>query len=218
MEVKNMAAAINFFAGQGGGTFVDLNASGLGFFGASFGTSVQVGEYQDSTFISASDGSAPAGPTATNCKFDTVTSGVIIDGAAAIVPSAVAINSGTLNIRFTFDSAVKTQNVELRIFNRTSITAGAEGVTTQVLQIANGGSGVSSSGTAIAASSHPGWITPSGSGVTMALLSSAGSGGLSPSGTDTQDIRHDWYTCMSATPLSIGSKENFGLYVQLEYL
>ena len=213
-----MAAAISFYAGQGGGTWVNMNASGLGFFGASFGTSVQVGEYQDSTYISASDGSAPAGPQATNCKYDIATSGVIIDGDAAVVPSAVAFNSGTLNIRFTFDSAVKTQNSEFRIFNRSSITVGAEGVTTQVLQVCNGGSGVSSSGTALAPGSHPGWIAPSGSGIIVPLLYGAGSGGLSPSGTDTQDTQHDWYTCMSASPLSIGSKENFGLYVQLEYL
>jgi hypothetical protein len=214
-----MAAAIDFYAGQGGGTFTDLNSSGLGFFGATFGTSVQVGQYQDSTYISASDGSAPAGPQATNCKYDTSDgSGVIINGDSAIVPSAVPINSGTLNIRFTFDSAVKTQNAEMRIFDRTTITNGATGVTTQVLQVANGGSGVSTSGTATAPASHLGWIAPSGSGVVVSLLSSAGSGGLSPSGTDTTDTRHDWYTCMSATPLSIGSKELFGMYVQLEYL
>lgn len=216
--MKDMAAAIDFLAGQGAGTWVDLNASGLGFFGASFGTSVQVGEYQDSTFISASDGSAPAGPEATNCKYDTVTSGVIIDGAGAIVPSAVAINSGTLNIRFTYDSAVKTQNCELRIFDRSTINNGATGVTTQVCQICNGGSGVSSSGTALAPAAHPGWVAPSGSGVVVPLLSSAASGGLSPSGTDSQDTRHDWYACLSASPLSIGSKEAFGIYCQLEYL
>jgi hypothetical protein len=213
---ENMAAAIDFYAGQGAGTWVDLSSSGLGFFGASFGTSVQVGQYQDSTFITTGTGSVE-GPEATNCKYETA-SGVIIDGDASVVPSAVAINSGTMNIRFTFDSAVKTQNCELRIFDRTDITAGAEGVTTQVCQIANGGSGVSTSGTLLAPASHPGWIAPSGSGVTMALLSSAGSGGLSPSGADTQDTRHDWYVCLSATPLSIGSKQNFGLYVQLEYL
>lgn len=212
-----MAAAINFYAGQGGGTWVDLNASGLGFYGASFGNSVQVGEYQDSTYITNSAG-VSQGPQSTNTKYDTVTTGVIIDGDAAIVPSAVAINSGTLNIRFTFDSSVKTQNCELRIFDRTVITNGATGVTTQVLQICNGGSGVSSSGTAEAPASHSGWVAPSGSGIVMALLYGAGSGGLSPSGTDTQDTRHDWYTCMSASPLSIGSKEAFGLYVQLEYL
>lgn len=212
-----MAAAINFYAGQGGGTWVDLNASGLGFFGASFGNSVQVGQYQDSTYITNNTGSSE-GPQGTNCKYDTGTSGVIVDGDSAIVASAVAINSGTMNIRFTFDTAVKTQNCELRIFDRTSITNGATGVTTQVLQVANGGSGVTSSGTAESPGSHTGWIAPSGSGVTMALLYSAGSGGLSPSGTDTEDTRHDWYVCMSATPLSIGSKEAFGLYVQLEYL
>lgn len=212
-----MAAAIDFLAGEGGGTFTDLSSSGLGFFGASFGTSVQVGEYQDSTFISSSNGSSE-GPEATNCKYDTVTSGVIVNGDVAVVPSSMVINSGTLNIRFTFDSVVKTQNAQLRIFNRSNVNTAAVGVTTQVLQIANGGSGVGTDGVAVAPGSHPGWIAPSGSGLTMALLSSAGSGGLSPDGVDTTDTRHDWYTCISASPLSIGSKESFGLYCQLEYL
>ena len=212
-----MAAAIDFYAGQGGGTWVDLNASGLGFFGASFGTSVQVGEYQDTSFISASDGSAPAGPQATNCKYVDA-SGVDINGSGEIAASAIPVTSGTMNIRFTFDSAVKTQNCELRIFDRSSITNGATGVTTQVLQLCNGGSGVSSSGTAVEPSATQSWIAPSGSGVTVPLLYSAASGGLSPSGTDSQDTRHDWYVCLSASPLSIGSKEAFGLYCQLEYL
>lgn len=214
-----MAASIDFYGGEGGGTWTDLNASGVGFFGASFGTSVQVGEYQDSSFICDSDGGADNGETQlTNCKFDSP-SGTIINGATSVVPSAVPINSGTLNIRFTYtDSAVKTQNCQLRIFNRTNINVGAVGVTTQVLQICNGGSGVTTSGTLLSPGTHPGWIAPSGSGTTMALLNSAGSGGLSPSGSDTQDMRHDWYVALSATPTSIGSKELFGLYVQLEYL
>ena len=212
-----MAAAIGFFAGQGGGTFTSLSSSGLGFFGASFGTSVQVGEYQDTTFISSSNGSSE-GPQATNCKYDSVTSGVIVNGDVPVVPSSMVINSGTLNIRFTFDTGVKTQNSQLRIFNRSNINVAAVGVTTQVLQVAYGGSGVDTDGTALAPGSHPGWIAPSGSGLTMALLSSAGSGGLSPDGVDTVDTRHDWYTCLSSSPLNIGSKESFGLYVQLEYL
>jgi len=211
-----MAAAIDFYAGQGAGTWVDLSSSGVGFYGAAFGNSVQVGQYQDSTFITTSNG-VTEGPEATNAKYIT-SSGLSIDGDVTVVPSAVALNSGTMNIRFTYDSAVKTQNCELRIYDRSSINNGATGVTTQVCQLANGGSGVSSSGTAIAPASHAGWVAPSGSGVTVALLSSAGSGGLSPSGTDTEDARHDWYACLSASPLSIGSKELFGLYVALEYL
>lgn len=214
-----MAAAITFYAGQGAGVFVNLSSSGLGFFGATFGTSVQVGQYQDSTFITTSNG-ASEGPQATNCKYDTSDgSGVIINDDAAIVPSAVPINSGTMNIRFTNDSTpVKTQNAELRIFDRDTITNGATGVITQVLQVVNGGSGVSSSGTVEAPASHSGWLAPSGDTVAMSLLSSAGSGGLSPSGTNTEDSRHDWYICMSASPINIGPKTAFGLYVQLEYL
>jgi len=211
-----MAAAITFYAGQGGGVWQNLNSSGLGFFGASFGTSVQVGQYQDSTFITTSNGSSQ-GPQATNCKFETP-SGVIINGDSSIQPSAVPINSGTMNVRFTFDSAVQTQNAELRIFDRSNINTGATGVTTKVLQVCNGGSGVSSSGTAIAPGSHSGWFTPVGSSVTVPLLSSAGTSGTSISGVATQDDRHDWYVCLSASPDSIGAKEAFGLYVQLEYL
>jgi hypothetical protein len=212
-----MAAAIDFYVGQGAGTWVDLNASGVGFFGSTFGHSVQVGEYQDTTYICSSNGQLE-GPQTTNCKFSTP-SGTIVNGdAVEVQPSAMVINSGSMNIRFTYDSAVKTQNCELRIFDRSIPTNGATGVITQVLQISNGGSGVSTSGTATAPASHLGWIAPSGSGVVVSLLSSAGSGGLSPSGTNTVDTRHDWYVGLSASPTSIGSKELFGLYLQLEYL
>ena len=32
------------------------------------------------------------------------------------------------------------------------------------------------------------------------------------------DTHHTWAVALSASPLSIGSKENFGLYLSLEYL
>ncbi len=211
-----MAAAIDFYAGLGGGSWIDLSVSGIGFFGAIFGTSVQVGQYQDSSFVSSSDGSSE-GHEATNCKFVTP-SGTSVNGDVEVAPTSMVVNSGTLNVRFTFDSVVKTQNCELRIFDRVAITNGATGVTTQVLQISNGGSGVSSSGTALTSANHQGWIAASGSGTVVNLLSSAGSGGLSPSGTDTEDTRHDWYVGLSASPLSIGAKQAFGIYTQLEYL
>lgn len=50
--------------------------------------------------------------------------------------------------------------------------------------------------------------TPVGSSTSM-----AGSyGGVTP------DLRHTWRVALSASPLSIGSKTNYGLYVSLEYL
>ncbi len=212
-------ASIDFYASQGGGTHVDMNGSGLSFFGAAFGNSVQVGQYQDSTYITQGGGT-PEGPQATNCKYDTSDgSGILVDDdAVAVQPSAIALNSGTMNIRFTHASAVNTQNGQVRIYDRTTITNGATGVTTQILQIVNGGSGVSTSGTAEALASHSGWIAASGENPRVNLLNNPGSGGLGPSGASDLDTRHDWFMCLSATPLSIGPKILYGIYAQLEYL
>jgi len=210
-----MAAEIKFYAGSGPyGTEVGTG-SGIGFYGSSFGASVQVGSYQDSSYMTNSAGSANYG-AATNTKYPGNASGVIIDDDPEVQLSGLPLTSGTVNVRFTFDSAVKTQNCELRIYDRTDKDNNPSGVTCQVAQLVNGGSGVSSSGTA--EGTNDGWSSLYGSGSTMVMLYSPGSGGLSPSGTDTEDTRHDWYFCLSATPTSIGSKTQFGLWVELEYL
>lgn len=210
-----MAAAIVFLAG-GSGQPTDITGSGLGFFGASFGTSVQVGQFQDTTFITNGAGSINAG-TSLNSKYVGNTSGVEIDGGPEIQLSGVPLVSGALNVRFTFDDPVTTQNAELRIFDRViPANNGASGVTTQVDQLVNGGSGVEANGNA--SGTNTGWSALNGSGVTMVLLNSPGSGGLSPSGSDTDDVRHDWYVMLSASPDSIGSKTAYGLFVELEFL
>lgn len=208
-----MAAAINFYHGNG---TTALSTSGVGFFGATFGSSVQVASYQDGTFITNSNGTVNGG-SLNNDKYVGTSSGVQVNGASTIDLSGVPVSSGTLNARFTFDSVVMTQNGQFRIMDRVSADAPASGVTSQVAQLVNGGSGVDQS-TGAAQASHNGWMALAGSGTTMTLLSSPGSGGLSPSGTGTTDTRHDWYLAMSATPISIGSKTSFGGYLQLEYL
>lgn len=208
-----MAAALKFYAGTAYGS--DITGSGLGFYGSSgFGTSVQVGQYQDTTFITNGAGSVNAG-TALNAKFIDA-SGASINGGGRVDLDTLPIGSGTLNVRFTFDSAVKTQNCELRIYDRTDEDNDPSGVTCKVAQICQGGSGVSSSGTLEAA--HGGFEELAGSGTVMVLLASPGESGLTPSGVDTEDDRHDWYAALSASPDSIGSKTAFGLWVELEYL
>jgi hypothetical protein len=154
-----------------------------------------------------------------NNKYVGTSSGVQVNGDATINLSGVPVSSGTLNARFTFDSVVMTQNGQFRIMDRVSADAPASGVTAQVAQLCNGGSGVNqSTGEATAPASHDGWLALAGSGVVMTLLSSPGSGGLSPNGTGTTDTRHDFYLALSASPSSIGSKTSFGGYVALEYL
>jgi len=211
-----MAAAVSFYAGF---TPVILTGSGLGFYGASFGTSVQVGQYQDSTFITNSTGSAQ-GPEANNAKYQGDVSGVNINGSGLMHIREVPLLSGTLNISFTNDTEVNTQNGEVRIFDRSDITQPASGVTSQVAQLVQGLSGVDpTTGAAqVWSAAEDGWLALSGSGLTMTLLNNPGSGGLGASGAAGEDTQHDWYLCLSASPDSIGSKTLYGLFTQLEYL
>lgn len=204
-------AQIDFYAGET--TQIDnLSGSGLGFFGGNFGFSVAVGEFQDTTFITDGNG-VNQGPQVDNIKFQNIGSGIINSASSGDPLTAVPNQLATLNVTFTHGTAVKTQNVEARIYDRALINNDPSGVTTQVAEVihpnitkVNDGSGDST------------WIQAHGSGVTVTLASSPGESGLSPNGPSTTDLKHDWYLALSASPDSIGSKTQFGFYVSLEYL
>ena len=205
-------AAINFFAGENFG-INDLAGSGLGFYGGGFGFSVEVAAFQDTTFITNGAGTSQ-GPQVDNIKWKDVASGIVNGASSGVALTAIPNYLATLNIRFTNPAAVKTQNAKLRIYDRSNINNAASGVTTKVAelihanisQILNNGSGDVT------------WNTPAGSAVIMDLVAAPGMSGLSPNGPSTTADRHDWYTAISASPDSIGSKTLYGLYVELEYL
>ena len=303
-----------------------LSGSGLGFFGTTAGSSVQIGAYQSTPYISNADGSTTSGQ-ANNTKYvaSTYPSGMVAmgetgGGTYTVGLSGVKSMKGTLGIQFDHTSAVKTQNVQLRIYDRTNINNPASGVNTKAAEIVNfNGSTYSSQGSVGESSSVVGsgdalwWGEPwpaalvtknyftnsvgtafyngtdsvaelantngdarlgqitgdretvGGSGVIVPLLDSPGSGqkqlqhtdaagstgmiwpkwsqyidssaqtGLFGGannfgdGTDASyigrtyggtgvDTHHNWSVALSATPLAIGSKEQYGLYVSLEYL
>ena len=209
-----MAPTIRFFANNGG-TFVDhLNGSGLGFYGSTFGQSVQVGQYQDTTYVTNATGTVNAW-LANNVKFISDASGSVNGGATQNIRT-IPNKDTTLNIRFTNDTAVKTQNIELRIYDRSDIARAASGVVAKIASIVH--PSVSSAGPSGSGSSL--WVTfdstTGGSG--MSLWASPGLSGLSPNGADTTSDTHDWYIAASLSPSSIGSKTQVGLYVSLEYL
>jgi hypothetical protein len=306
-----------------------LSGSGLGFFGETTGSSVQIGAFQDSTHVSNGDGSSTP-DQANNIKYvgATFPSGQCTVNAAGtaynVGLSGVKSRSCTFGVRFGHDTAVKVQNCQMRIFDRTNINFPASGVNTRVAEIVNfgdghasrnhaaqGGGGVAStavgSGDAfwwgepwpsdLVKSTHPyyenslgtkfyngleteavvngdtrlGELTDDdqavgGTGIIVPLLDSPGSGqqGLAHiadassatpgmiwpkwaqyidstkqatwnTSMGTMDgstvagqkktfggtglhTHHTWSLAISASPLSIGSKEQFGLYVSLEYL
>ena len=190
----------------------NLSGSGLGFYGSGFGDSVEVGEYQDSTFITDGNGTSQ-GPQVNNIKWLNAASG-IINGAGSGVPlTAIPNYLSTLNIRFSHGSAVKTQNAKLRIYDRSDIDNGASGVTTKVAEIIHPDTVPNDNG-----SGETEWIAPVGSALIMDLVASPGMSGERPSGSETSDTQHDWYCAISASPDSIGSKTLFGLYFSCEYL
>jgi hypothetical protein len=218
-----MAAAITFFAGLGQVDQYQFGhetpASGLGFYGTSFGNSVQVDYWQQSTFITNAGGSTE-GQQANNVTRDelndannpTATSGSI-NGANAIFIRRMPNNSGTLNLRFTYDSAVNVQNAKAYIYDRLVKTNNPSGVTCAIAELVHPWDSVA----IVSTSGSATWteITDTGTNY-ISLTNSPGESGLVPG--LLADTQHDWYLILAASPDSIGSKTQFGLYFELEYL
>ena len=204
-------AQISFFADD---VSVNLNGSGLGFFGdGGFGQSVEVGAYQGTTYITDGNGSLDGGAVE-NAKRAHPSSGINSSiGTDPVALTSIPNRLATLNIRFTHDSAVKLQNTKMRIFDRSNINNTASGVLTKAAQIIHPYFNVGNTGSGDIA-----WSTPAGSSVVMTLAGSPGSSGWHLTSTTWTDTQHDFYVCISASPTSIGAKTLYGLYVETEYL
>lgn len=209
-------AAIDFFSDQF--AIENLNGSGLGFYGTSFGSSVQVGAYQNSTFITDGNGTSE-GPQVNNLEWVHPDSGSI-DSLEEVTLTSIPNFLATLNPRFTHGSAVQVQNVKARIYDRTNIDNPASGVTTQVAELIHVDTVQNDNG-----SGDSSWIeiTPAngGSGTIVDLADSPGlSGEFAGNGSQSTraDTSHDWYLALSASPDSIGSKTLYGFYIELEFL
>lgn len=208
-------ATLQFFAGQGSPTEL-VGGSGLGFYGSSFGSSVSVGSYGDTIYITNNVG-ADQGPQADNFKYiasdNPGTGSGILNGSTQLNLTSVPNDVATLNIRFSHGSTVQTQNGEVRFYNRTDPDVAPTAVTVKAAEIIHPDPTQVDNG-----SGDADWITPGGSTTVVDLIDSPGTSGERPDGASTTDTQHDWYIVMSSSPDSIGSKTEFGLYCSLEYL
>jgi hypothetical protein len=216
-----MAAALNFLTSNGSSFINFLAGSGLGFYGpAGFGSSVPVGSYQSNTFITDSTG-ALEGPLCQNVQWIATNSGNVNAGNFYPLTSIPNVDS-TLNIRFTYDSAVQIVSPSLNIYDRTNINNPASGLICQVAEIvhpsATPGTGGSGSTAWVSAGGSGGVINGYTYGTLTFNSPSPGSGGLAPNGQNTVDSQHDYYFAISPSCSSIGSKSQFGLYFSLEYV
>jgi len=240
-------ANITFWGNINGGTSTTSPSginhaagSGLGFYGAGYGISVPVGQFQDTTWVTNANGTANDAYRLNNTKF--VSSGTTSANAGTAINNYNIPNYyAPLNIRFSHSEAVRVQNCKLRIFDRNNIQRQASGVSTMVYEVRHpnpleAASGLSFRGNGT--NSHN-WtefdplfvmsdliLTPSpgisGTNTTAADSSNPSTGGfanwLTTDGNTHQSTRHDWYVALSATPESIGSKTDYGLYFTCEYL
>jgi len=228
--------------------------SGIGFYGSDFGVSVPIGSQQTTTFVTNDIGTdrglALYNTAYANGDDVTLRPGKVISQKGA-TPHDLDELSNTyvpLNIRFTHDTPVKTQNCKLRIFDRNNIENHASGVVTYVYECRHPNNAESSVPLAHRAPgrSHDGWVVFESDGLgtppeDMAFTSSPGMSGLntviedtanaaflaSIFGANDQDykqgashrsMRHDWYVALSSEPVTIGSKTSYGLYFSVEYL
>jgi hypothetical protein len=205
-------ANISFYAANYGIT--NLGGSGLGFYGASFGSSVAVGSYQDTTFITDANGTIQ-NEQVNNIKWMHPSSGSI-NGAAPVSLVSIPNYLATLNMRFTHSTAVQVQNWRVYAYDRTSYNNLPSGVTTKIAELIHTDTVQNPNG-----SGDSTWITNPGTGVTMYVSQSPGVSGIyAGNGTSSTrgDTRHDVYLAISQSPDSIGSKTLNGLYTSLEYL
>tara|TARA_Y100000401_G_scaffold36988_1_gene27699 strand:+ start:2192 stop:3184 length:993 start_codon:yes stop_codon:yes gene_type:complete len=120
-----------------------LSGSGLAFYGATAGSSVQIGAYQGTTFVANADGSTYKDET-NNIKYKTTVfpSGQCNIGGAFGTATDIGLSGiksfqGTLGIEFGHTAAVKVQNCQLRVYDRTNVNYPASGVNTKIAEIAN---------------------------------------------------------------------------------
>ena len=239
-------AEINFYANNvtatsssGDAGYIQINhtaGSGLGFYGGGYGISVSVSTFQDTTFTTNSDGTATDYIQLHNTKYDAGNSGVLADGNSIANLNNVPNYLAPLNIRFTHSSAVKVQNCKLRIFDRNDIAKHASGVSTMVYEIRHPSALQSVTNLNFRGRTDNTWVEfdaeDSDNPADMTFTSSPGMSGLNTDSTDTDtakgystttgsahtSARHDWYAALSASPHSIGSKTQYGLYFTVEYL
>lgn len=204
-------ASIEFYAGNNG--IVNLAGSGLGFYGDNgFGYSIAVGNYNGRTYITDSTGTA-MGPETTNAKYTNI-SGVILGQVGTPLHIRRVPNyQATLNIRFTHGTPVKVQNAKLYGYDRVNKNNAPIGVNLFGAELVHPDT---SQTTSISGSST--WTAMSGSTGVINFIQSPGTSGLSVAGQYTSDVRHDFYTIISASPTTVGSHESLALWFECEYL
>lgn len=207
-----MAVTISWWAGST--RIADEQGSGIGLFGADYGRSIVVGAWNERTFVTSSAGTGQ-GAENPNCRY--LASGTVILGSAGSgIGLQYAPNSqATINIRVESDTDIQITSATLYGYDRVSVNNPPSGISLKAFELVH-----PSASQSVVGSGDTVWTTLLGSGATLSLAPSPGSGGLY-AGNGSNSVRpdkcHDFYVGISASPSTVGSKQG-ALYLSLEYL
>lgn len=193
-------------------TINHLSGSGLGFYSSTFGGSVAVGSYQDTTYVTNSTGLIQ-GVQTNNVKYLNSASGILNSASSGVALLSIPNYLSTFIAEFSHSSAVVLQNTRVYIYDRSSINNPPSGVIAKLAEIIH----PSLTQLGSIGSGSPVWMQPAGSSY-MTLTPSPGRSGLYLNGPSTSDTIHTHYLAISESPSSIGSKTLNGFYIETEYL
>jgi hypothetical protein len=211
-----MAQSIKFYGGYGN-LVNDISGSGLGFYGSGGTNSpVGVGAYQDNTWITNSTGNATDAIKVNNIKYVAPGSGELA-GADLRVLREVPNYLASLKISLQSDTPIRAQNGQLRIYDRINHDHSASGLIAQGCVLIHPWNTQTPAG-----SGSTSWQSLGGSGSILNFGAfpasiSPGFSGLSPSGSNTVSLIHDFFCGLSVSPTSIGSKA-FAAEFSVEFL
>ncbi len=198
-----MATTIQWFGGGGSPEIQPAASGGLntaGFFGSAFGFSIRVGEFNNTSFRTNSNGTTDGGALP-NVRFANTSGGFVGSELTATELLEIDNTESTIKIILTTDAAIQTQNSKLRAFDRVDIDANPSGVIIRAAEVRKDQSIVRGSG-------DTNWTVIAGSGNVLSLADQ----------TTADFVSHSWYIPLTATPTSIGEKTNIGFYFETEFL
>lgn len=197
-----MATTIDWYGGDGANQILPAesgNNDTLGFFGAGFGFSIRVGEYNNTSYVTNDNGTTNFGQVP-NLRWANTSGAYVASETVATELLEVDNTEATLRITLNTDSDVQTQNTTFRAFDRVNIDNDPSGVTILAAEINKPSPSIRGSGDTF-------WTTIAGSGATLALDDKLFASGV-----------QQWYIGVTGTPTSIGEKTNLGYYFETEFL
>ncbi len=196
-----MATTIDWFGGDGANEIVPAESGSndtLGFFGANFGFSIRVGEFNNTNFVTDDNGVTNFGQ-APNLRFANISGAFVASELTATELLEVDNTETTLRIRLNTDGSVGTQNSAFRAFDRVAIGNDPSGVTVRAAEMLKPSPSIRGSGSV-------NWETIAGA-TDLSLFDQVAASSI-----------HEWYVALTVSPDSIGEKTDLGFYFETEFL